>query len=114
MADKLSDGEDEIRLGLLREIEETNQRIEEQNKKAAVAGAEERKRLEKRIEKEKEKLKILEKQVKPLQEQNKLSEESCVILFRLLCDTTNLLLVLHKLRRLILVLLFLLQMSMLM
>jgi hypothetical protein len=75
MAEKLSDSEDEIRLGLLREIEETNQRIEEQNKKAAVAGAEERKRLEKRIEKEKEKVKLLGKQVKPLQEQNKLAEE---------------------------------------
>jgi hypothetical protein len=75
MAKKLSDSEDEIRLGLLREIEETNQRIEEQNKKAAVVGAEERKRLEKRIEKEKEKVKLLGKQVKPLQEQNKLAEE---------------------------------------
>ena len=75
MAKKLSDSEDEIRLGLLREIEETNQRIEEQNKKAAVVGAEERKRLEKRIEKEKEKVKLLGKQVKPLQEQNKLAQE---------------------------------------
>jgi hypothetical protein len=75
MAEKLSDSADEIRLDLLREIEETNQRIEEQNKKAAVAGAEERKRLEKRIEKEKEKLKILQKQVKPLEEQNTLAEE---------------------------------------
>lgn len=75
MAEQLSDSQDEIRLDLLREIEETNQRIEEQNKKAAVAGAEERKRLEKRIEKEKEKLKTLQKQVKPLEEQNKLAEE---------------------------------------
>jgi hypothetical protein len=75
MAEKLSDSADEIRLDLLREIEEANQRIEEQNKKAATAGAEERKRLEKRIEKEKEKLKILQKQVDPLEKQNTLAEE---------------------------------------
>jgi hypothetical protein len=75
MAEKLSDSADEIRLDLLREIEEANQRIEEQNKKAAVVGADERKRLEKRIEKEKEKLKILQKQVDPLEKQNKLAEE---------------------------------------
>lgn len=75
MAEKLSDSADEIRLDLLREIEEANQRIEEQNKKAATAGAEERKRLEKRIEKEKEKLKILQKQVEPLEKQNALAEE---------------------------------------
>ena len=62
MADKLSDSAEETRLDLLREIEETNQRIDEQNKKAAIVGAEERKRLEKRIEKEKERLKILQKQ----------------------------------------------------
>jgi hypothetical protein len=73
--DKLSDSADELRLGLLREIEEANQRIEEQNKKAAVVGAEERKRLEKRIEGEKEKLKILQKQVDPLEKQNTLAEE---------------------------------------
>lgn len=73
--DKLSDSAEELRLGLLREIEETNQRIEEQNKKAALAGAEERKRLEKRIEKEKEKLKILQKQAEPLEKQNTLAEE---------------------------------------
>jgi hypothetical protein len=75
MAEKLSDSADELRLDLLREIEETNQRIEEQNKKAAVVGAEERKKLEKRIEREKEKLKTLQKQVKPLEEQNTLAEE---------------------------------------
>jgi hypothetical protein len=75
MAEKLSNSADEARLGLLREIEEANQRIEEQNKKAAVVGAEERKRLEKRIEREKEKLKELQKQVKPLEEQNTLAEE---------------------------------------
>ena len=73
--DKLSDSAEELRLGLLREIEETNQRIEEQNKKAALVGAEERKRLEKRIEKEKEKLKILQKQAEPLEKQNTLAEE---------------------------------------
>ena len=73
--DKLSDSAEELRLGLLREIEEANQRIEEQNKKAAVVGAEERKRLEKRIESEKEKLKILQKQVDPLEKQNTLAEE---------------------------------------
>jgi hypothetical protein len=73
--DRLSDSADEIRLGLLKEIEEANQRIEEQNKKAAVVGAEERKRFEKRIEKEKEKLKILQKQVDPLEQQNTLAEE---------------------------------------
>ena len=73
--DKLSDSAEELRLGLLREIEETNQRIEEQNKKAAIVGAEERKRLEKRIEKEKEKLKILQKQAEPLEKQNTLAEE---------------------------------------
>jgi hypothetical protein len=73
--DRLSDSAEEIRLDLLREIEEVNQRIEEQNKKAAVVGAEERKRLEKRIENEKEKLKILQKQVEPLEEQNTLAEE---------------------------------------
>ena len=73
--DKLSDSAEELRLGLLREIEEANQRIEEQNKKAAIAGAEERKRLEKRIEKEKEKLKILQKQAEPLEKQNTLAEE---------------------------------------
>jgi len=73
--DRLSDSADEIRLDLLREIEEANQRIEEQNKKAAVVGAEERKRLEKRIENEKEKLKILQKQVDPLEKQNTLAEE---------------------------------------
>jgi hypothetical protein len=73
--DRLSDSAEEIRLDLLREIEEVNQRIEEQNKKAAVVGAEERKRLEKRIENEKEKLKILQKQVEPLQKQNTLAEE---------------------------------------
>lgn len=75
MAEKLSDSADETRLDLLREIEETNQRIEEQNKKAAVVGADERKRLEKRIEREKEKLKILQKQVDPLEKQNTLAEE---------------------------------------
>jgi hypothetical protein len=75
MADKLSDSAEEKRLELLREIEETNQRIEEQNKKAAIVGAEERKRLEKRIEKEKEKLKILQKQAEPLEKQNTLAEE---------------------------------------
>lgn len=75
MAERLSDSADEIRLDLLREIEEANQRIEEQNKKAAVVGAEERKRLEKRIEREKEKLKILQKQVEPLEKQNTLAEE---------------------------------------
>ena len=75
MAEKRSDSADELRLDLLREIEETNQRIEEQNKKAAVVGAEERKKLEKRIEREKEKLKTLQKQVKPLEEQNTLAEE---------------------------------------
>jgi predicted nucleic acid-binding Zn-ribbon protein len=73
--DRLSDSADEIRLGLLKEIEEANQRIEEQNKKAAVVGAEERKRFEKRIEKEKERLKILQKQVDPLEQQNTLAEE---------------------------------------
>jgi hypothetical protein len=73
--DKLSDSAEELRLELLREIEETNQRIEEQNKKAAIVGAEERKRLEKRIEKEKEKLKILQKQAEPLEKQNTLAEE---------------------------------------
>ena len=73
--DKLSDSAEELRLELLREIEETNQRIEEQNKKAALVGAEERKRLEKRIEKEKEKLKILQKQAEPLEKQNTLAEE---------------------------------------
>jgi hypothetical protein len=73
--DRLSDSAEEIRLGLLREIEEANQRIEEQNKKAAIVGAEERKRLEKRIEKEKEKLKILQKQAEPLEKQNTLAEE---------------------------------------
>ena len=73
--DRLSDSAEEIRLDLLREIEEANQRIEEQNKKAAVVGAEERKRLEKRIENEKEKLKILQKQVDPLEKQNTLAEE---------------------------------------
>jgi hypothetical protein len=73
--DRLSDSAEEIRLDLLREIEEVNQRIEEQNKKAAVVGAEERKRLEKRIENEKEKLKILQKQIEPLQKQNTLAEE---------------------------------------
>ena len=73
--DRLSDSAEEIRLDLLREIEEVNQRIEEQNKKAAVVGAEERKRLEKRIENEKEKLKILQKQIDPLQKQNTLAEE---------------------------------------
>ena len=73
--DRLSDSAEEIRLDLLREIEEANQRIEEQNKKAAIAGAEERKRLEKRIEKEKEKLKILQKQAEPLEKQNTLAEE---------------------------------------
>jgi hypothetical protein len=73
--DKLSDSAEELRLGLLREIEEANQRIEEQNKKAAIVGAEERKRLEKRIEKEKEKLKILQKQAEPLEKQNTLAEE---------------------------------------
>jgi hypothetical protein len=73
--DRLSDSAEEIRLDLLREIEEANQRIEEQNKKAAVVGAEERKRLEKRIENEKEKLKILQKQIEPLQKQNTLAEE---------------------------------------
>ena len=73
--DKLSDSAEELRLGLLREIEEANQRIEEQNKKAALVGAEERKRLEKRIEKEKEKLKILQKQAEPLEKQNTLAEE---------------------------------------
>jgi exonuclease VII large subunit len=75
MAEQLSDSADEKRLDLLREIEEANQRIEEQNKKAAVVGAEERKRLEKRIEREKEKLKELQKQVKPLEQQNTLAEE---------------------------------------
>ena len=75
MADKLSDSAEEKRLELLREIEEANQRIEEQNKKAAIVGAEERKRLEKRIEKEKEKLKILQKQSEPLEKQNTLAEE---------------------------------------
>ena len=75
MAEKLSDSAEAARLDLLREIEEANQRIEEQNKKAAVVGAEERKRLEKRIEREKEKLKELQKQVKPLEEQNTLAEE---------------------------------------
>jgi hypothetical protein len=40
-----------------------------------VVGAEERKRLEKRIENEKEKLKILQKQVDPLEKQNTLAEE---------------------------------------
>jgi hypothetical protein len=75
MAEKLSDSAEEKRLELLREIEEANQRIEEQNKKAAIVGAEERKRLEKRIEREKEKLKELQKQVKPLEEQNTLAEE---------------------------------------
>ena len=75
MADKLSDSAEETRLDLLREIEETNQRIDEQNKKAAIVGAEERKRLEKRIEKEKEKLKILQKQAEPLEKQNTLAEE---------------------------------------
>lgn len=75
MADKLSDKAEEKRLELLREIEEANQRIEEQNKKAAIVGAEERKRLEKRIEKEKEKLKILQKQAEPLEKQNTLAEE---------------------------------------
>ena len=40
--DRLSDSAEELRLDLLREIEEANQRIEEQNKKAAVVGAEER------------------------------------------------------------------------
>ena len=73
--DRLSDSAEELRLDLLREIEEANQRIEEQNKKAAVVGAEERKRLEKRIENEKEKLKILQKQVDPLEKQNTLAEE---------------------------------------
>ena len=73
--DRLSDSAEELRLDLLREIEEANQRIEEQNKKAAIAGAEERKRLEKRIEKEKEKLKILQKQAEPLEKQNTLAEE---------------------------------------
>jgi hypothetical protein len=73
--DRLSDSAEELRLELLREIEETNQRIEEQNKKAAIVGAEERKRLEKRIEKEKEKLKILQKQAEPLEKQNTLAEE---------------------------------------
>ena len=73
--DRLSDSAEEIRLDLLREIEEANQRIEEQNKKAAVVGAEERKRLEKRIENEKEKLKILQKQVDPLEKQNTLAAE---------------------------------------
>ena len=73
--DRLSDSAEEIRLDLLREIEEANQRIEEQNKKAAVVGSEERKRLEKRIENEKEKLKILQKQVDPLEKQNTLAEE---------------------------------------
>ncbi len=33
MAEQLSDSQDEIRLDLLREIEETNQRIEEQIKR---------------------------------------------------------------------------------
>ena len=75
MADKLSDSAEETRLDLLREIEETNQRIDEQNKKAAIVGAEERKRLEKRIEKEKERLKILQKQSEPLEKQNTLAEE---------------------------------------
>ena len=75
MADKLSDSAEETRLDLLREIEETNQRIDEQNKKAAIVGADERKRLEKRIEKEKEKLKILQKQAEPLEKQNTLAEE---------------------------------------
>jgi hypothetical protein len=73
--DRLSDSAEELRLDLLREIEEANQRIEEQNKKAAVVGAEERKRLEKRIENEKEKLKILQKQVDPLEKQNTLAAE---------------------------------------
>jgi hypothetical protein len=75
MAEKLSDSEDQKRLDILRDIEETNQRIEEQNKKAAVVGAEERKRLERRIQKEKETLKELQNQVKPLEQQNTLAEE---------------------------------------
>jgi hypothetical protein len=75
MADKLSDSAEEIRLGLLKDIELVNQRIEEQNKLAAVVGAQQRKRLEKQIEKERERLKLLEKQVEPLQKQYDIAED---------------------------------------
>jgi DNA repair exonuclease SbcCD ATPase subunit len=73
--DRLSDSADEIRLGLLKDIELVNQRIEEQNKLAAVVGAEQRKRLEKQIERERERLKLLQKQVEPLEEQYNLAED---------------------------------------